>query len=124
MDIGNDSTRSSNEMLRLPNISYKPNNQLQLLELVGRPVLDTISQEPAYILQIGRNYGTKGTLAVDTLWAERLENLRLVKQLESEMEDVRLSKSYDGENLPHDKDSNEGGPFLSIKYSDVFLNII
>ncbi|KAJ1554575.1 hypothetical protein HK405_004652, partial [Cladochytrium tenue] len=67
--------------------------ELQLLELIGYPVLRDALPEPpppgapvpvpVYVLQIGRAYRTKGSMAADAVWASTLENLRLRRRLES-----------------------------------------
>ncbi|KAJ3101788.1 blue light receptor [Phlyctochytrium planicorne] len=63
----------------------KPSGRCDILELLGRPVVDVQTGMVVYMLEVGRSYQTKGNLSSDHAWSMRLENARLRSLLEEEL---------------------------------------
>ncbi|KAJ3414508.1 blue light receptor [Chytridiales sp. JEL 0842] len=77
-----------------------------LLELIGRPVLDPSlgGGGRVFMLQIGRTYQTRGSMAADALWSTRVENLKLRGRLENQK-----GGSGGGGGMPNGVDSGMEG---------------
>ncbi|KAJ3129110.1 blue light receptor, partial [Irineochytrium annulatum] len=53
-----------------------------VMEVRGHPVLDDDENEVRFLVQSGREYRSKATLAIDSILELRIENLRLRRRLE------------------------------------------
>ncbi|KAJ3115247.1 blue light receptor [Phlyctochytrium bullatum] len=75
-----------------------------ILELLGRPVVDVNTGTVVYMLQVGRSYHTRGQASTDHSWSMRLENARLRALLEEELRsrgvDPKTHPLLEGGSLP------------------------
>ncbi|KAJ3011162.1 blue light receptor [Thoreauomyces humboldtii] len=56
-----------------------------LLEVKGKPLLDAVTGEVTSVVLTGREYRSKASMAIDSLLEYRIENIRLRRQLETEL---------------------------------------